>query len=561
MTPIPTRAAGATDAAPGRPVPTTTPVQWLRRRDTRGLRVTLVRPPVVIQVQGLSGKGPVPPIGLAYIAGAARAAGHDVTVVDGAGAAIDQEFDYETSAGTLRRIGLSPAEIADRVDVDAQVVGITHLFLHEWPDVREIATLVRRRCPGATIVVGGENATAFWPWILRQSPAVDVCVLGEGESVFVELLDRLRDGESLDDLPGVARRSDLDTSTAAVPGAHLDDTAPTTAPRIRDLGSIPVPAWDLFPIDAYLATADTMGVNRGRSMPMMATRGCPYRCTFCSSPQMWTTRYRVREPADVVDEIADHVERYGVRNVNFCDLTAITKRGWTLSFCDELDRRGLDISWQIPAGTRAEALDAEVLGRLYDTGCRNLTYAPESGSARMLEIFDKRVDLERLLESLRDAHRLGISTHVNIIIGHPEEHWSDLWATARFLVRAANAGCNTASPIMFGPYPGSVDFARLVSSGELVIDEDYYYVGLSRGSASHRSFNPRLSGRTLWLVQLAMVLGFHGFAVLRRPRRLLDMITAQVTGRERDHFDQLVRVKRQQRSSERRSPMPVRRAS
>jgi len=118
------------------------------------------------------------------------------------------------------------------------------------------------------------------------------------------------------------------------------------------------------------------------------------------------------------------VKTYGVKNINFCDLTAITKRQWTLDFCDAFERHGLDITWQIPVGTRAEALDEVVLRRLRETGCRNITYAPESGSQRMLDIFDKKVDLEHILTSLRAAHALKLKTHINIIIGHPDERWA-----------------------------------------------------------------------------------------------------------------------------------------
>ncbi len=114
---------------------------------------------------------------------------------------------------------------------------------------------------------------------------------------------------------------------------------------------------------------------------MLATRGCPYSCTFCSSPDMWTTRYYARSPASVVDEIADYVERYGISNVDFEDLTAFINRDWILAFCAELVRRDLHISYQLPSGTRSEALDAEVLAPLWRSGCRNLTYAPESGVA------------------------------------------------------------------------------------------------------------------------------------------------------------------------------------
>src|SRR5439155_11432417 len=113
------------------------------------------------------------------------------------------------------------------------------------------------------------------------------------------------------------------------------------------------------------------------------------------NPAMWTTRYAVRGVADVVDEIASYVERYRVTNVDFYDLTAIIKRDWILEFCAELERRRLAITYQLPTGTRSEALDGEVLSALHRTGCRNICYAPESGSAQTLARIKKKIKPER----------------------------------------------------------------------------------------------------------------------------------------------------------------------
>src|SRR5206468_3190721 len=118
----------------------------------------------------------------------------------------------------------------------------------------------------------------------------------------------------------------------------------------------------------------------------------------CSSPQMWTTKFVVRDPGDVADEIAGYVERFSVQNINFVDLTAATNRRWTLEFCDALEARSLDITWQLPVGTRTESIDEHVMRRLRETGCTNVTFAPESGSERMLEVMDKRADLSHILD-------------------------------------------------------------------------------------------------------------------------------------------------------------------
>ena len=525
---------------------TSTPVVVGRKPQDRsadvGARVALVRPPIVIFPRSLSSYGPVPPIGLAYIAAVLRDAGHDVSVIDASAEGIDRAEDFDTPVGRLRRVGLSPVEIADRLPDDVQMVGITHMFLHEWPQAREVATCIRERFPDATIVLGGENATAFHQRILEECPAVDACVLGEGEATALAVADRVAAGLGLGGLAGVALRG------------SDDDVPATLSTRLRKLDGVPRPAWDLFPLDRYWEYSDFFGVHRGRSIPVLGTRGCPYRCSFCSSPQMWTTRYVVRDPEDVADEIAGYVRDYGIESVNFCDLTAATKRSWTLGFCDAIEARVEDLEWQIPVGSRSEILDEEVLRRLHETGCRYITYAPESGSDRMLEIYDKRVRLPAMLESLATAHRVGLRTRINIIIGHPAEQWADIWKSARFLIRAARAGCDDAAVIMFCPYPGSADYEALVDSGRLVVDESSYYVGISRTSSTHESYNDRMSARSLRAVQLALVSLFYGLGLVLHPRRILEYVQAQRTGEERTFLDQLVRIKwRGFRSSSRRA--------
>jgi len=499
--------------------------------------VALVRPNVVMMPQSLSFWGPVPPIGLAYIAAVLRDAGHDVDVIDSVGEAIEQFEDFDSPAGRMRRIGLSPEQILDRIHPDTQVVGLTNMFVHEWGVLRDLVEAIKARFPDVVIMVGGDNATAFWPWMFEQTDAIDYCVLGEGEATAVALVDRVAAGRSMAGLAGIASRVPLEAG-----GDGACDTGLSV--RSRKLSEIPLPAWDRFPIDEYLAFADFWGVHHGRSMPILATRGCPYKCSFCSSPQMWTTRYVVRDPDEVADEIAGYVRDHGVQNINFSDLTAITRRKWTLEFCDALEARDLDITWQLPTGTRAEALDAEVLQRLYDTGCRYIKYAPESGSERMLEIYDKRLKLSTILDSLREARKVGLVTGINIILGHPEETWKDVWLSFRFMVKAARAGCNDCGVVTFGPYPGSEDFHGLVERGEVVIDEAYPYVALSRGSTESVSYNPRMTNRQMRAAQWSMMIVFYAIGSVLHPSRLVNHVRSFFSGRENSAVDQLIRTKR-----------------
>ena len=496
-------------------------------------RVALIRPPILQIPVSFSSYGAIPPIGLAYVAAALRDAGHHVTFVDGAGEALTRFLNIPGPTGTLLLNGLTPAEIVDRVPASTEIVGITHMFLHEWPTIREIAERVKAKIPGVSVVLGGENATGFWPWIFKETTAVDYCVLGEGEATMLELVARLKTGLATGDLRGIAARTQSEVQ-AGLPV------------RLTQLETIPRPAWEYVNIDGYMALADTHGVNRGRSMPMLATRGCPYQCTFCSSPSMWTTRYVLRTPEDVVDEIKAYVKQYGVNNVNFCDLTAIIQRQWTIDFCKLLIKENLGICWQLPSGTRSEALDEEVLGLMYAAGCRNLTYAPESGSQRMLDVIKKRVKVPRLLASMRAAECLGLRTRVNIIVGHPEERRRDVPASFKLLLKAAWLGCHDTSVMIFAPYPGSEDFNRLVDAGKVSITEDYYYVALSRTGRSSNTYNPQMGRRELFLIQLAMLVAFYGVAYTVRPWRLWQVVRGLITGAEENIVHQTIRTKLRQ---------------
>jgi len=483
--------------------------------------------------RSLSSYGAILPVGLAYVAAVMRDAGHTIQVIDAPGEGFGLGESLESPIGTLWRSGLGPRAIVERIHPDTEVLGISHMFLHEWPTIREIAERARERLPQMRIVLGGENSTAFWPWIFQETEAIDCCVLGEGEATMLEVVARYRSGQSLDGLGGVAMRTSTPESVRL-------------SGRRRALDELPRPAWEYLPVDRYMDNADSFGVHRGRSIPMLATRGCPYQCTFCSSPQMWTTKYFTRDPADVVDEIKSYVDRYAINNVNFCDLTAIVKKQWIIEFCDLLEREQLDLTWQLPTGTRTEALDEEVLGRLYATGCRNITYAPESGSKRMLQIIKKKVLLPRMLECVRAARRTGIVTRVNIIIGHPKERWRDTRRSLAFLFRAALAGCQDAAVMIFAPYPGSADFEELRSEGKIEISEDFYYLALARSGLSSRTYSKALGTRQLIFAQYLLLMVFYATAYLSRPWRILGVLRSLFTGRETTQLDQLLRTKYRQ---------------
>ena len=441
-----------------------TPLRLDRVEGSKRARVCLIRPPSVVARFGLT-LNATPPISLAYLAGSLAAAGHEAQLIDAVGEALDRVTPGFRDDVLVN--GLGVADIVARVDPRTELIGISCLFSHEWPVIRELVAALATRFPGVPVVCGGEHATAAPEFSLETAPALAACALGEGEETVVDLADAVAAGRSLATVAGLVVRGEGGAPVRTSPRA-----------RIRAVDAIPLPRWDLTPIDRYLDRGYSFGVDRGRTMPILATRGCPYRCTFCSSPQMWTTRYVTREPRLVVEEIEGYAARFGVQNIDFYDLTAIVKRPWIVEFCRLMIERRVPVTWQLPSGTRSEAIDAEVCGLLHASGCRNVSYAPESGSERVLKAIQKKVKLERMLDSMRAATSSGINVKANILIGFPDERAADLVDTARFLVEMARAGVHDVSVWTFAPYPGSALFDALREKGTIPEMTDDYFADL-----------------------------------------------------------------------------------
>ncbi len=471
------------------------------------MRVTLIQPPQLISPTNYISTIAIPPLGLAYLAACAREAGHEVHAVDAVGEALDRIWRFgEGDAVYLR--GLPFDEIVDRIDPGTQAIGVGCMFSCAWPATRELLRRLRARFPDALLVLGGEHASAEPAQVLAETPT-DVCVIGEGEETFVELLARRERGEPYADLPGTAVR-----------GA---EGAPPTPPRarIRDLDAIPRPLWDLFPVEAYIAYASPHGAMRGRSMPMLATRGCPYQCTFCSSPQMWTTAWRARDVRAVVDEMVWLNGKYAATDFHFEDLTAVVKRTWIIQFCRELIDRGLEFTWQLPSGTRSEAIDEEVAGLMVRAGCRNFSYSIESGSEDTLRIIKKRIHLDKVHASARAAVRAGIRLQVNFILGFPHETFRHVLDTYREIARCAALGFHEFNCCAFSPLPNTEAYFELRQSRDLRPTDDYYYSLFGyMDIADYRSWHPRWGDRRLRAMIYSAYALFYGLTYLLRPWRL-----------------------------------------
>lgn len=507
-------------------------------------RVVLVRPPMQV-ARGNHLTLACPPLGIAYLAATLRARGVAVSVVDAVGEAPTQITPIE-GPGHLLRYGLTDAQIVGRIPDDATVIGVSAMFSEEWPLARDVIRAIGRAFPSAAIVAGGEHVSAAPELVLRECAGVRACVLGEGEETLVDLIEHLDQGRSLATVAGVVYRD----------GAEIRKT-PRRA-RIRAIDAIPPPAWDLVPMHEYLRHGLGYGVKRGRSVPILATRGCPFQCTFCSSPQMWTTRWSARDPSAVLDEMRDAIERYGAQNFDFYDLTAIVRKDWIVEFSRRLAEAGWGITWQLPAGTRSEAIDAEVAGHLYRSGCRNIAYAPESGSRAVLARIKKKASLDRMKDSMRSAIAAGLKVKCNMIMGFPDETREEMAETLRFCRDLARLGVHDINVTPFCPYPGSELFDELARSGRISGLDDAYFRMLASYSDLTRSdsFSQHVSSRELGLLRWSAMAQFYGMSFALHPDRIVSLAKNLATGKQTTRLDRALSdiVDRQLASLRRAAP-------
>jgi anaerobic magnesium-protoporphyrin IX monomethyl ester cyclase len=492
--------------------------------------VQLVRPFTAFSIKAYSTAATLP-IGIAYLAGMLEKAGYATSIIDGLGEDImnvrpspDGEFMYQ---------GLSTEAIVARIDPSAKIVGVSMMFSQNWLQYREVVQAIRAAYPRIIIVGGGEHATALSEFSLRDCSEIDYLITGESELSLLEFVYRIYNDLPVGDMAGLATL----TSSGMFVGNGLGR-------RILDAKNLPWPAWHLCPVENYFTGMWSMGIGYGRNMLILATRGCPYQCTFCSNPTMWTTRYIMRDVCDVVDEIEFLIREYDCNSVDFADLTAIVKKDWILEFCDELDRRNLKITWQLPSGTRSEALDEKTVRRLYESGCKFLVYAPESGSMETLDKIKKKVKPKVMQESILAASKIGHTIKLCMIIGFPHEGRKHVLQTMGYALKMAWVGVDDCNISPYSAYPGSEIFEQLRENGTIKELDDTYFKGLlgQFDLTGTQNYCPQVPGWELAIYRFISMSGFYVLSYLFHPKRITRLISSMLSDKfqPRSLFEQRI---------------------
>lgn len=333
-------------------------------------------------------------------------------------------------------------------------------FTSQADDAYSLSAFARKN-QDAPIIHGGVHPTLLPEEALEHA---DLVVCHEGEETMLELMGRLRAGRDYRDLKGLA--------------FHHDGKVRKTAPRpfIEDLDTIPFPDWELLD---YLERYDTpMHIIGGPRMPLFGSRGCPYNCTFCTSPLFWKRRLRWRRPELVALEMKTIKDRYGFKSIHFWDDNMMMRAGWLEKLCREMLRLELDMAWV--GLTKASHLvkNRHLLPLMKQAGCIGIEIGLESFSDEVAERVDKGEDTHTMFKATEHMEEAGLTPLYTHMLFNPGETLDSYYRKHQFLQKMGMRLFNSDAELgqLATPHRTTVFEEEAPKAGRVFSRENRHYI-------------------------------------------------------------------------------------
>lgn len=359
-------------------------------------------------------KGYLPPLGLGYMAAVLENSGHEVKIIDSPALGLD-------CSGVIKRIKEETPEL----------LGITATSHSRFNAIKILEVVKELEC---LKVLGGVHFSFTDIDALQHTPA-DIVVRGEGEYTLLDIAE----GKPLDSIPGITYGRNKQISR------NRDR-------QFLDVTKLPRPARHLFPMEKYSATLE--GEYKTKCTSILTSRGCPNACVFCSSPSYWRRLLRLRDPIDVVDEIEEVINTYGILGFDFWDDTLTIVPKHVEEICNEIIRRNLDIAWY--ARIRVNTVNRPLLELMKKAGCVALSFGVESGSSRVLKEIKKNITLDQVEKVAEICDELGFHTKAFFMYNLPGETLDDVKSTLKFMDKLQNYPNIMTISTITAIYPGTM---------------------------------------------------------------------------------------------------------
>lgn len=361
------------------------------------------------------------PMGIAFLATVLKRQGYNVSIYN---PKLSLKKNHNNG---IYYVGDSFKEIEQKIKYEVtDVVGVSNLFSKDMNNAVEICKIAKRVKPGTVTVVGGSHATSS-PQDFLIHKEIDIAVIGEGEESILDIMLWLEGSKNLVDISGIAYKD--------------NGVIKINKPRqfLGNLDSLGFPDYSLLPMekyfDIYSRGLGPRPLNEGRrTLPLVTSRGCPYRCSFCAARNVMGTKWR--------SYTAGFVMRHIESMINQCNIDSVVFEDDNLTFDKQRFELIVDgflslkkrLRWSTPNGVRADTLvDYKLLRKVKMSGCTGLTIGVESGSQELLDKnIHKSLNLKTVVEFSKLCQKARISVNAFFIIGFPGETISQIHETLNF---------------------------------------------------------------------------------------------------------------------------------
>ncbi len=379
------------------------------------------------------------PLGIAYLAASARKAGFSQVSI------WHQDIYHYPDEAITKHIE----------EGEFDIVGFGVCGYQQYRKGLSLASHIKKAKNKPLFVLGAHGPSAAPDFFLEKYQA-DIVIRGEGERIFVNLLISLNENRDFRKLPGISWREDQKYFS------NPDEAL------IEKIDELPVPAWDLFPMEHYVLDKVNAAKHTDRCFPVLASRGCPQKCNFCY--RMYEG-YRLRSVENVLQEIRELKERYGITYITFVDENLMSSPQRALAFCEGFKKAQLNIRWDCMG--RLNVAKREVLKAMKEAGCTYINYGIESVDQTSLDLMQKDLQVKEIFEGIDQTIEAGIYPGLNVIWGNIGDNEETLAKGRDFLIQYNTPlQIRTVKPVT--PYPGTKLFEIAKERGLLKNAADFY---------------------------------------------------------------------------------------
>jgi len=379
------------------------------------------------------------PQGIAYIASALLKKGFEVKIYN------QDKFHYPEEH-------LTEYLNKERFDiVGAGVIG----GYYQYRKLLRISDAINKSKNRPFYVIGGHGPSPEPEFFFKKTQA-DTIVIGEGEATIIELVEAIANQNSIANIRGIAYREGDKTIINE------------RRPLIKDIDTIPLPAYDLFPISYYKLLRIPHAINTDFVMPVLSGRGCSFKCTFC---YRMDEGLRIRSSESIIDEIKFLKKHYGITCIIFSDDLLMSSIDRIAELCEGFIKSKLNIKWD--CNGRLNYAKSEILKLMKRSGCVFINYGIEAMDDNVLKNMKKGLTVKQIVEGVKATLSAGISPGCNIIFGNIGDTKEILERGVEFLLKYDDsAQIRTIRPV--APYPGSPLYYDAIKKGLLKDCEDFY---------------------------------------------------------------------------------------